>query len=79
MGAGLGRLEKVRLQESKQILYVSLTWRYIMVWVERDFLFHLDIVDSFQYGEPMSHAYDPHLFQVIMLESDQGFADNFVL
>ncbi len=41
-----------------------------MVRVKRDFLFYLDIVDSFQYGEPMSHAYDSHLFQVIVLESN---------
>ena len=42
-------------------------------------MLHLNIVDVLQDGEAVSHTNNPHLLQVIVLESNQGFADNFIL
>lgn len=41
-------------------------------------LLRLDIVYTLQYGKPMPNTRHSHLLQIVMLQSNQGLADNFV-
>ena len=50
-----------------------------MIWVRRYLVLQLDIVDVLQDSEAVSHTNNAHLFQVIMLKCNQGFADDFIL
>lgn len=49
-----------------------------MIRVQRNPLLDFDVVDPTQDGQSVAHADDPHLLQFIVLEGDQGFADDFV-
>lgn len=49
-----------------------------MVRIKGNFLLNLNVVYPFQDGEPVPYAHDGHLFQFLMSQRHQGFADNFV-
>jgi hypothetical protein len=49
-----------------------------MVRIHGNVLFHFGFVDTFEDGQSMSNAGNAHLFQLIMLQSDESLPDNFV-
>lgn len=49
-----------------------------MVALNRYILFDLDIIDALENGESVADAGHPHLLEIVMLQSYQGFADDFV-
>lgn len=50
-----------------------------MVALNGNVLLDLDIVDAFQDRQPVAHACNPHLLQVVVLQGYQGLSDNLVL
>jgi hypothetical protein len=49
------------------------TERDIMVDIERHMLPNLDLVYAFQDRQPVTHAIDSHLLQLIVLQRDKSF------
>lgn len=49
-----------------------------MVRINGDVLLDLGLVDTFQNGQPVAHAADPHFLELIVLQRNQCLADNLV-
>jgi hypothetical protein len=49
-----------------------------MVAFYGDVLRLLNIVDALQYGQTVADTSNSHLLEIIMLEGNQGFADDLV-
>lgn len=50
-----------------------------MVALNGDILCLLDVVDTFQYRQPMADTGNAHALQVVMLERDQSLPDDFIV
>ena len=57
----------------------KLTEWNVMIWIKWNVLFDFGLVHTLQDSQPMSHTGNTHFLQFIMFESDESFADNFIL
>jgi hypothetical protein len=49
-----------------------------VVRIERDVLLHFGLIHALQNGQSVAHAGDAHFLQLIVFQSDERFADDFV-
>ena len=49
-----------------------------MVWLDGDILGLLDIVDALQDCQSVADPVDPHCFEVVVPQGNEGLADNVI-